>query len=78
MQKLIKTKYLVDVEHESLLPHAFIIVEGDKISVIGSQQDRESGVPFGEVIDLSDKYVLPGLINSHVHLWMPADGTTPF
>ncbi len=75
MPKLIKTKGLVDVEHETILLNAFVLVEGDKISAVGSQKDLESGEALGEVIDLSGKYVLPGLINSHAHLCMPADGT---
>ena len=75
MPNLIKTKGLVDVEHETILPNAFVLVEGDKISAVGSQKDLGSGEALGEVIDLSDKYVLPGLINSHAHLCMPADGT---
>jgi imidazolonepropionase-like amidohydrolase len=75
MPKLIKTKGLVDVEQETILPHAFVLVEGDKISTVGSQKDLGSGETLGEVIDLSDKYVLPGLINSHAHLCMPADKT---
>ena len=72
---LIKTGGLVDVEHETILPNAFVLVEGDKISAVGSQKTLGSGEALGEVIDLSDKYVLPGLINSHAHLCMPADGT---
>ena len=72
---LIKTKGLVDVEDETILPNAFVLVEGDKISAVGSQKDLGSGEALGEVIDLSGKYVLPGLINSHAHLCMPADGT---
>ena len=75
LSKLIKTKGLVDVEQETILPHAFILVEGDKISEVGSQKDLGSRETLGEVIDLSGVYVLPGLINSHAHLCMPADGT---
>ncbi len=75
MPKLIKIKGLVDVEQETILPQAFVLVEGDKISTVGFQKDLGSGEALGEVIDLSDKYVLPGLINSHAHLCMPADGT---
>jgi predicted amidohydrolase YtcJ len=73
MPKLIKTKGLVDVERETILPHAFVLVEGDKINAVGSQQDLGSRESYGEVIDLSSAYVLPGLINSHAHLCMPAN-----
>jgi len=76
MPKLIKSKGLVDVELETILPHAFVLVEGEKISAVGSQQDLGSKESYREVIDLSSEYVLPGLINSHAHLCMPADGTS--
>lgn len=75
MPKLIKTKGLVDVEAEAILPRAFVLVEDDKISAVGSQQDLENSESLGEIIDLSSEYLLPGLINSHAHLCLPADGT---
>ena len=51
---------------------ATIIVEGGKIvSVADGHQPADPGATL---IDLKDKYVLPGLIDSHVHLTSDAGG----
>ncbi len=43
-----------------------VIVNGDRISCIGSSAD--CAVPTGaEIIDVTDKWVTPGLVDSHVH-----------
>lgn len=43
-----------------------IYVDGDRIVAIDSQSKPESGY---EIIDMSGKYVLPGLVNLHIHLF---------
>src|SRR3546814_8715690 len=49
-----------------------IIVEGGRIvSIADGYQPAEPGATL---IDLKDKYVLPGLIDSHVHLTSDAGG----
>ena len=45
-------------------PGAIIITEGDKITSFGSGEPPEGT----EVIDLRGYTVLPGLIDSHVHI----------
>lgn len=46
-----------------------ILIEGDKIQAIVS---KDSDISTYQIIDLEGKYVMPGLINLHVHL--PASG----
>jgi len=48
------------------------IADGTILSVHGMTDDAESGsdAPDAEILDLSDCTVLPGLIDSHVHLFM--------
>lgn len=62
---LIKTRGLVDAARQTIQPNAFIAVEGDLISGVGSLNDRGDREGYGQVIDLSGQLVLPGLINSH-------------
>jgi len=50
---------------------ADLLVEGEKISMIGSTLDCQAD----EVIDASGKYLLPGAIDPHTHLCMPFMGT---
>ncbi len=54
---------------EELTGPAEILVEGNRIASIGRSVDRSPGV---QVIDLSDRTVTPGFIDTHVHLTMDA------
>ncbi len=49
-----------------------VLIEGEKISTIGTSLDVEAD----RVIDATDRYVLPGGIDCHTHLDMPFGGTT--
>ena len=52
--------------------HADICCEGETITAIG----KELPVPAGAtVIDASGKYVFPGFIDPHVHIYLPFMGT---
>lgn len=67
MSKVIKCGKLFCAVDESLQDNAVIIIEGNKITEVKS---AEGFVPNSgdEVIDLSDKFILPGLIDTHVHI----------
>ena len=62
---IIRGGTLVDVREGNLIEGAVVVVEGDRIvSVSGADE----AVPFGEqTIDAAGKYILPGLIDLHVH-----------
>lgn len=56
---------LLDVEHQcQILPNTSVLIDGEKIVSIGG--DTRSA---NRVIDLQGAYLLPGLINLHVHLF---------
>lgn len=57
---------LVDVEKGTTLTKQTIVVEGNKIVAI--ENGFTKGTNNDKIIDLSSKTVLPGLIDSHVHI----------
>jgi len=61
---------LVDVRDGSLVPDTVIVLEGDRIVSVSSGGPLPPG---GTVIDATGKYILPGLIDLHVHYkdWAP-------
>lgn len=67
MSKIIKCGQLFCAVDERVIDNAVIIIEQNEITAIKSANDY---VPKAgeEVIDLSDKFVMPGLIDTHVHL----------
>ena len=52
--------------------HADIFCEGETITAIGKDLDVP---PDAEVIDAKGKYVFPGFIDPHVHIFLPFMGT---
>jgi imidazolonepropionase-like amidohydrolase len=61
---------LIDGAGGPPLEASIVIVEGDHIAAAGKSADI--AVPSGaHVVSLSGRYLIPGLINSHVHLASP-------
>lgn len=55
---------LLKDEKFDVLENAFLAVDGDKISYIGSEEPAGN---FDEIKDMSGKMLIPGLINCHNH-----------
>jgi imidazolonepropionase-like amidohydrolase len=67
MTTAIKGKLLLDGTGGEPIPNPVILVEGDTIVAVGSEGDVPVD-PKAQVIDLSDKTILPGLMDAHIHL----------
>jgi imidazolonepropionase-like amidohydrolase len=58
---------LLQIDTGTLLQPGEILVEGERIRAVGSSVEHPQGV---RLIDLGDATLLPGLIDSHVHLFL--------
>jgi hypothetical protein len=65
---VIKGVSVFDTASGTMKPDRTIVISGDKIRAVGTPE-RPAAVPAGAVvIDGKGKYVIPGLIDAHVHL----------
>ncbi|MFA5869583.1 MAG: amidohydrolase family protein [Candidatus Bathyarchaeia archaeon] len=59
---------LIDGSGKKALPDSVVVVRGDRVEAVGKQGDVK--VPEGaEVIDASGRWLTPGLIDLHVHIY---------
>lgn len=58
-------KAMIDVRDGKIIPNAVIFIRDDKIEKVGSDLEIPGEA---KIIDLSNKYILPGLVDAHTHL----------
>ena len=72
MKKIIKCGQLFTAEDESVQHNMCIVIEDNIIiDVIKENLCKDEG----EVIDLTDKFIMPGLIDAHVHVCLDGSPT---
>jgi imidazolonepropionase-like amidohydrolase len=68
---LVKAGRLLDPRTGNVLSPVAVLIEGDKIQEVGSPEKVQADAPAGvETIDLGAATLLPGLIDSHTHLFV--------
>ncbi len=69
MLKAIKGGLIINGKGETPIPNGLILVDGDRIRAVGSRDSLP--IPGdADVVDLGTATLLPGLIDTHVHLVM--------
>lgn len=72
----VKAGHLFDATSDSLRDNVILIVEGDRITKVAHAS--QIAIPTGaNIVDLSQDWVLPGLIDCHTHLEGRADKYDP-
>ena len=68
---------VVDLDGGAPLRDAVILIEGERIAAIGTAGDV-AVPPDAEVIDVDGAWLIPGLMNMHVHLGLKLPGKMAF
>src|SRR5580693_8521575 len=66
---LVKAGRLLDPRTGNVLSPAAVLIEGNKIKEIGAPTKLQMP-PGAKIVDLGNATLLPGLIDSHTHLFM--------
>ena len=67
-QILIKNAYIISMNiRREVYNNGSILIEDDLIKAVG-KVDKELVLESAEIIDAKGKIILPGLVNTHVHL----------
>jgi len=73
--RLVKTGVLIDGKGGAPIRQGWLLLRGERIEKVGGPAELKGLPPKLETIDLSDSWVLPGLIDSHTHLSIvPGEG----
>jgi imidazolonepropionase-like amidohydrolase len=68
---LIRTGRLLDPRTGTFLSPAAVLIQGDRITRVGSPAQMQAEAPPGaKILDLGNATLLPGLIDGHTHLFL--------
>jgi 5-methylthioadenosine/S-adenosylhomocysteine deaminase len=56
-------------DRREILERGSVAVDGDRITAIGTRRQLEGQYPGAEVIYCSDRIVMPGMVNTHTHMF---------
>src|SRR6202453_4288163 len=56
-------------DRREILERGSVCVENERIAAVGSRQQLQQRYPEAEVVDCTGRIVLPGMVNTHTHLF---------
>ena len=56
-------------ERRDVLESASVCVEKDWIAAVSTRQDLQRRFPEAELVDCTGRIVMPGMVNTHTHLF---------
>jgi 5-methylthioadenosine/S-adenosylhomocysteine deaminase len=56
-------------EKREVLDEGSVCVQNDRITAVGTRQDLQRKFPEAEIVDCKGRIVMPGLVNTHTHLF---------
>ena len=56
-------------ERREVLESASVCVEKDRIVAVSTRKDLEKRFPSAEIVDCKGRIVMPGMVNTHTHLF---------
>ncbi|WP_432564065.1 amidohydrolase family protein [Kineococcus sp. SYSU DK003] len=72
---LLRNCSVVDAVRDTPLHGAAVLVEGERIALVGTESDVRPAVPEGTPeVDLGGRHLSPGLVNMHTHLGLSLPG----
>jgi 5-methylthioadenosine/S-adenosylhomocysteine deaminase len=70
MSLILADSWLITMnEQRDVLEGGSVCVDGDRIAAVGSRQQLQHRFPTAEVIDCQGRIVMPGMVNTHTHLF---------
>mgnify|MGYP003962300113 CR=1 FL=1 len=66
-EKVIKNGQWISVQSGEIIPNIDVAIIGEKIAYVGENADHTIG-PNTEVIEANNKYLVPGLLDAHMHV----------
>lgn len=63
---LLENAIIISPENQTLTNESYIVTDGDEIKYVGT--DKPNLIGDFKTIDVKGKYIIPGLIDSHVHV----------
>lgn len=75
---LLKNAYVVTMDDaQRELDGGWVLIRGNRIEAVGGRDELPPGPPADEVTDLSGHVLLPGLVNTHHHMYQTLTRAVP-